>query len=58
MVQHINETHSKVKVSELQPPGQRSDNAFVQNHAALSVYTLPDLGSVNELPVSSQLVFD
>ena len=46
MVQHINETHSKVKVSELQPPGQRADIAFLQNHIALSVYTLPDVGSV------------
>ena len=44
MAWHINEAHSKA--SELHPPSQSADTAFVQNYSALSEYTLPELGNV------------
>ena len=46
MIRHIDETYSVVKASELQPPSQRADGAFIQNLSSLSMYTLPDVGSL------------
>ena len=43
LVQHIRDTHSNVKVSELQP-AQRADTKYVKNHTALS--TCGNLGHI------------
>ena len=43
LVQHIRDTHSKVKVSELQP-AQRADTKYVKNHTALS--TCSNMGHI------------
>ena len=43
LVQHIRDTHSKIKVSELQP-AQRADTEYVKNHTALS--TCSNMGHI------------